>query len=596
MLHFVIRFSLRPRLPEKRTTLVSGTGKAFVHLYHIMEERARPRRLLHVPSMTSLERTPDGFYGDSHEPTYNAVSYTWGRFTAKDGPALDIRGITWSVPRIKSDHFSVESFHHVLKTVAGQNGLVWVDVACIDQENIDVKMDEIGKQADIFTQASQVYAWLSSQDIDEASICLEALDRFTTTLEQTEIEQFSFQFSDLGFPERIIPASLHLSGYLRSLFSDPWFSSLWTLQEACLCTEAQLLSKDAQVLRIRGRTTTIESATAACATIKLSLSAYAESHQVIEDLISLIDRSGLSYFSRNINNDRSPMFLYSAAYHRECYEPLDRVYGIMQVYGFKLGSSSKSGGKFTLAELEDQFGEALNHIAPMTAQMHIHTAPPAPGAAWRPSRSSMMPEVYYMSSQNNTMCSITRRGGNTFFTGNSCSLENLRSFWMKANAFNEVYHYNAKYGWQHYLIIIHLDATQKGAQEPATLPRQFDNSSEPAHSCPCQTCAKKPGERKDGLDRFLATLPDPIADYAVLLLGSGVIGRPIAGSEDGNIPPWKRGSNTFTVATRSGILVLKPESGRQAWRRVGILSWETGWGDLAPVHEMLWKNIDCEFH
>ena len=99
------------------------------------------------------------------------------------GVPTNISGITWSIPRIKSDHFSVDPLHHVLKTVAGQNGLVWVDVACIDQENIDVKMDEIGKQADIFTQVSQVYAWLSSQDVDEALVCLEARDRFTTTLE-----------------------------------------------------------------------------------------------------------------------------------------------------------------------------------------------------------------------------------------------------------------------------------------------------------------------------------------------------------------------------------------------------------------------------
>lgn len=546
--------------------------------------------------MTSLERTSDGFYGGFHEPTYNAVSYTWGRFTAEDGPALKISGITWSVPRIKSDHFSVESFHHVLKTVAGQNGLVWVDVACIDQENIDVKMDEIGKQADIFTQASQVYAWLSSQNIDEASICLEALDRFTTILEQTEIEQFSFQFSDLGFPERIIPASLRLSGHLRSLFSDPWFSSLWTLQEACLCSEAKFLSKDAQVFGTIERHTTIDKATDACATVKSSLFAYAESHHVIKDLISLIDRSGLSYFYRNFNNDRSSMFLYSAAYHRECYEPLDRVYGIMQVYGFKLGSSSKPGGKFTLAELEDQFGEALNRIAPMTAQIHFHTAPPAPGSAWRPSRSSIMPEVYYMFRQFDTMCSITRRDGNTFFTGSSCSLENLHGFWMKGNALKEnLYHVTDKTYWQHYLIIIHLDATQKGTQEPATLPSQFDNSSKPPHSCPCETCAKRSEEWKDGLARFLTTLPDPTADYAVLLLGSGMIGRFTANGADGSIPPSKRGSTSFTVATRSGILVSKPYSGRKAWRRVGIVSWETGWGDLAPVHEMLWKDIDCEF-
>lgn len=60
----------------------------------------------------------------------------------------------------------------------------WIDVVCIDQENYDVKMDEIGKQVGIFANASQVYVWLWSlpspqlQDVyDTITRCGASLDK-----------------------------------------------------------------------------------------------------------------------------------------------------------------------------------------------------------------------------------------------------------------------------------------------------------------------------------------------------------------------------------------------------------------------------------
>ena len=473
-----------------------------------MEGRTRPRRLLHVPSMTSLERTSEGFYGDLHEPTDNAVSYTWGRFATKYGSALKLNGVTWSVPSIKPTHFSAESFHQILKRAAGTNGLVWVDIACIDQENIDIKMDEIGKQADIFSQASQVYVWLSSQGVTEASASVQALRDFAVEVTQNESP---FESNDVNFLQRIMPACFNLSRHLLSLFSDPWFSSLWTLQEACLSDKAHFLSKDAQVSVIEGidsrkeKAVALDDATTACQEIKMILFAYAETNQAIKDLISLIDRSGLSYFHQGFDSDRNSMLLYSAAHHRTCSELLDRIYGIMQVYGFRLCASSKPGGLVTLAELEDQFGEALNRITPMTAQTHVHTIPPPLGSAWRPSSSSMMPEIYYMSSLYDAMCSITCIKSKAIFKGKTCSLETLQNFWVQGNALNEsLYDVVGHHHWQHYLISIHLDATQNGTQSSPSLLSQFQKSREPARSCPCKSCAKSSKGQEDGLARFLA--------------------------------------------------------------------------------------------
>lgn len=47
----------------------------------------------------------------------------------------------------------------LVKVGARIGRLVWVDIACIDQENSADKMDEIGRQAAIFRKVKFAYIW-----------------------------------------------------------------------------------------------------------------------------------------------------------------------------------------------------------------------------------------------------------------------------------------------------------------------------------------------------------------------------------------------------------------------------------------------------
>ncbi|KAI9652998.1 MAG: hypothetical protein M1821_007751 [Bathelium mastoideum] len=144
-----------------------------------------PRRLLHVPSMTSHVWQPghDYVHGDPflakkypkyQMPEYNAITYTWGRFRLPTDVephirAIDIMGVPWSVPRIKDTHFTREEFSELMRTVvtAFPVDFIWLDIACIDQRpNQPVPMAEIGRQAMIFKGAKCVYAWLTTFDTD----------------------------------------------------------------------------------------------------------------------------------------------------------------------------------------------------------------------------------------------------------------------------------------------------------------------------------------------------------------------------------------------------------------------------------------------
>lgn len=566
--------------------------------------RAWPRRLLHVPSMTSHERSNEGFYGDLYEPAFNAISYTWGRYAIKHGPSINIRGISWEMPSIYPNHFTVDSFYKVLQAAASPNGLVWVDVACIDQKNPNVKMDEIGKQADIFSRASNVFIWLSSLANAQVTMSVQALQDFAERLEHAEIGDHSFDFANRNFVEVVLSEATLLRNNLLCLFGDPWFSSLWTLQEASLCEHAYLLSKEARRIAIGRphdrlkRDAVLRGPIDDCHTIKMSLSAYAEQHEIVKNLIAILDKSGLGYLHRGFDGDASSMLLYSAAHYRTCSEPLDRIYGIMQAFRFKLGASREPGRYFTLFDLEDQFGEALNAVSPMAAQIQVHTTLPAPGSAWRPTTSSMLPDVYYMASYLVPICSITREKRIPVFNGKACSLEDLRCFWAQCNFQNEsAYHVidSETWHWQHYIINIHLDASQEraGSSPTAVLP-QFQNAREPGSSCPCSTCSQKPERQKDGLDQFLDALPRLKQDYAILLLGSGTVTQFIKGNQ---LSIGKYLPSSHTIRAQFGILVVKPSIGgdSKTWGRVGIVSWEAAYGDFVAMHESLFKEFRCEF-
>lgn len=54
-----------------------------------------PRRLFHVPTMTSLKWQPGNVYGCQKEPSYHALSYTWGRWHLQKPQDLpDVHALT----------------------------------------------------------------------------------------------------------------------------------------------------------------------------------------------------------------------------------------------------------------------------------------------------------------------------------------------------------------------------------------------------------------------------------------------------------------------------------------------------------------------
>ena len=81
---------------------------------------AWPRRLVHIPTMTSHRWAPGNKYGPHVDPKYAIISYTWGRWRLKRHEMTHIQpwpvvGVTWDIPRVDPAHFTVSDLGNTIR-------------------------------------------------------------------------------------------------------------------------------------------------------------------------------------------------------------------------------------------------------------------------------------------------------------------------------------------------------------------------------------------------------------------------------------------------------------------------------------------------
>lgn len=382
-----------------------------------------PRRLLHIPTMNSIERDETNSYSGQKEPKYGILTYTWGRWHTKWGPTLDIKGTTWKIPSVGEEHFSVADFKSIIDKMGEDTEWAWIDVACIDQEKDSIKMDEIGRQVGIFHNAHKVYVWLS---------------HLKTTVLKSTLDDIWNYGPDLRFRSEstyTVPELVaRLSSAFDTLFADPWFSSLWTLQESILRNDALILSREAEPIPLgyHDGEAYLRILINTCQNIYQDLVKIDAENPSVQDtakrLVILIEQVG--YFFLFTDN---PNVQYGIARHRKTSYPLDRIYAIMQIYNLRVGQSVHPKRTYSFEELEDEFAEALNVSSPILGQMFVHLHKPKPGKAWRITQLSRVPDSLnsYRSPVFHCQISVTK-SGHALFKGKACKFVDLVELWEKA--------------------------------------------------------------------------------------------------------------------------------------------------------------------
>ena len=402
-----------------------------------------PRRLLHIPSMNSVERDESNVYSGvpgvqkAEKPEYSILTYTWGRWRIRNGkasPALPVLNVPWNVPAIEEEHFTVEEFQKVV-SVLGKDGInwAWIDVACIDQDDQEANAEEVGRQASIFKNAHRVFVWLSHLQRD-------VLTSAVATIQKSGLELRDYVGKpSTPLPDKDVISSLHKE--LNVVFADPWFSSLWTLQEVILRNDAVALSKEAEpILWDIGQYTYLTMFINHCQNVfqdlecidkkikestrqDLSLeSGRQEIGKKVCEMKQLILQAGF-YFLHSDN----PNVQYGIARYRRTSRDVDRVYAIIQIYDLRVGKSIRSKERPPLAELIDEFAAAINKKCPILGQMFVHAQAPQQFKSWRITEESTVPDGLMLYKESRSRSELTIISRAMVARGPCCLFSNILS-------------------------------------------------------------------------------------------------------------------------------------------------------------------------
>lgn len=276
--------------------------------------------------MKSCERQDPSEYNGVHNPDYWVLSYTWGRFQAEAGStAVKIHNLQWDVPPIKPEHFSVNELEAVMAWIGKHTEFLWIDIACIDQLDRPRQMYEIGRQAAIFNRATLACIWMTRLDNQEMQNAVSALMNGDLVGICTRGKSQRTDEQDIRLLREVVFG-------LETLNKDPWFSSLWTLQELVIRPDAVLLSREGVpctatvgelIFNVR-----VEDLTNMCQHLVDDLEERA--HECAPEIAQLGARVAGLLAPTGFNCTRyitNPNYAYSLAQHRITLRPLDRIYG-----------------------------------------------------------------------------------------------------------------------------------------------------------------------------------------------------------------------------------------------------------------------------
>lgn len=181
------------------------------------------------------------------------------------GPLASQRFLPWQV--FENTRFEVDELPGIFRQKHWEIHYLWLDLFCIPQDRSPIALVEISRQAGIFrcakacmvwfndvqcwTGVSAAVRWLSMKYLQDTSVSglyqIEELLESASAAAASPIELVQSS-QDIEYPTtgsfpgiRTTPMSKDLARPAEKYSS--WFSSLWTLQEACMCPSLGLLSR-----------------------------------------------------------------------------------------------------------------------------------------------------------------------------------------------------------------------------------------------------------------------------------------------------------------------------------------------------------------
>ncbi|KAI4595723.1 hypothetical protein KJ359_006714 [Pestalotiopsis sp. 9143b] len=158
-------------------------------------------------------------------PEFLALSYVWG----SDAKTREIQLNGHKVNITQNLYVALDRLRTYCIDFARM--WIWIDALCIDQQNTAEKSFQVGRMTEIYGQAHEVCAWLGESDSEKEADMKVLFDDFefirlyreSSPEEKAGRDDPALALLDWGANER-----------LMELAVNPWFSRVWTLQEAVL--------------------------------------------------------------------------------------------------------------------------------------------------------------------------------------------------------------------------------------------------------------------------------------------------------------------------------------------------------------------------
>lgn len=190
-------------------------------------------RLLELQSSDILDSPIHAVYHvinlESAAQSYETLSYTWGDLEADDQKTIYIDSIPVC---ISSGLFS--AMHRLRLPTSGRASYtrrLWIDQLCINQSDLQEKMQQVSMMGKIYSQCSSCNIWLGDLGDVSVSDAGDALDLLVCYAgERLEPESWLADQSRLD-------KALELINHIVTL---PWWHRVWTVQEAVLPPSATM--------------------------------------------------------------------------------------------------------------------------------------------------------------------------------------------------------------------------------------------------------------------------------------------------------------------------------------------------------------------
>jgi hypothetical protein len=148
------------------------------------------------------------------EHDYEAISYTWA---TEDGDASLSRMIKCGLHRLNLP--ISENCASALRRVRrrGSKRLIWIDMICIDQTNLEERNHQVRLMSTIYSKASKVVIYIGEADWESNFIFNEIAKEEISTIDHRDLRKFC---------------------------SRRWFSRIWVIQEVAMARGAVVMAGD----------------------------------------------------------------------------------------------------------------------------------------------------------------------------------------------------------------------------------------------------------------------------------------------------------------------------------------------------------------